>query len=188
VRLLLPVVRAVEAVHRAGLLHRDVTPARVLLEGRPDTPLEQCRPYLAGFGLARILDGDQRLSPSGAIGGAPGYQAPAPAQGTAVTPAADVWGLGVTLYQCLTGRLPFHGATPEETLRKAIAEPPAPPRSLVPDLDAGLEAACLRCLEKDPARRYPSAATLADDLERWLGEPTPAPGFFGRLWRRIRGR
>jgi serine/threonine protein kinase len=172
--LLACVARAVQCVHERGLLHRDLKPGHILLDGQPDTPLEHCRPFVAGFGFVRPLWGDQRIVPALIIG-TPAYLSPEQARGEVLTRASDVWALGVTLYECLTGRLPFPGPHAIDAIRQIEQQEPARPRSLVPDLDPDLEAICLKCLEKDPAQRYSSAAGLAGDLERWLGEHTSAP-------------
>jgi eukaryotic-like serine/threonine-protein kinase len=185
-RLLAAVAGAVQCVHERGLLHRDLKPAHILLDGQPDTPLEQCQPYLAGFGFVRGLGGNV-LGAGGTIIGTPAYLSPEQARGDALTGASDVWSLGVTLYECLTGRLPFPGPKVSDALRQIEKDEPVPPRSLVPGLDGALETVCLKCLKKDPARRYTGAAALAGDLERWHSEPAPAPGFLGRLSRRFRG-
>jgi serine/threonine-protein kinase len=152
-RLIALVADAAEHLHRGGLIHRDITPANILLGDSRDAPIEQCHPHLAGFWLCRHFDREPPL--------------PGSVSGPALLPAHDIWGLGVTLYQCLTGRLPFKGATDEETLQLVMNAPPPPMRSLVPDLPAALEAICLRCLEKGPQRRYSTAAELAAALEQW---------------------
>jgi serine/threonine-protein kinase len=166
VRLVALIAGAADHVHQRGLLHRDITPANILLDGTGDTPLEECRPYLAGFGLCRLRDD---LTPT------PGQQTPTN------TPAHDIWGLGATLYECLTGRPPFQGANDDETFDLILHAPPPPMRSLVPDLPQDLEGICLRCLEKEPQRRYASAAELAAVLERWRSE-TPRSSLWRRLW------
>src|SRR5262249_10926283 len=134
-------------------------------------------PKLSDFGLARDLDvgtGDTR---TGAVVGTPSYMAPEQAAGARerVGPAADVYALGAILYEMVTGRPPFRGASPAETLQQVQFSDPVPPGRLQPGLPRGLESVCAKCLEKDPARRYASAAALADDLRRFLdGRPTLA--------------
>jgi eukaryotic-like serine/threonine-protein kinase len=176
-RLVATVARAVHHAHQRGILHRDLKPSNILLD-------EAGRPYVADFGLAKALDADSDLTATGAVLGTPGYLAPelipafsaGPDVSTAVpTTAVDVYGLGAILYFLLTGRAPFRGATLAETLALVQARDPASPRHVNAAIDRDLEAVCLRCLEKDPARRYASAEGLADDLNRWLvGKPTRA--------------
>jgi WD40 repeat protein len=155
--------RAVHAAHEAGVVHRDLKPANVLLNA-------DGTPRITDFGLAKKLDGDTRLTATGAILGTPSYMAPEQASGDGkhVGPAADVWALGAILYELLTGRPPFQGATPFDTLMQVLSDAAEPPSRLRPGVPAELEAICLRCLEKKPARRYASAAELADDLQRFL--------------------
>jgi len=160
--------RAIHHAHERGILHRDLKPANVLLalDGQPK---------LADFGLARFLEKDSDITRTIAILGTPAYMAPELASGRAreATLHADVYSLGVILFECLTGRRPFDGQTPLEILRKIQDEPT--PRLLTPGLSRDLEIICLKCLEKEPARRYASAAALADDLTHWLrGEPIVA--------------
>src|SRR5262249_54612839 len=128
------------------------------------------------FGLAKKLD-DQGQTATGAIMGTPSYMAPEQAEGKTreVGPAADVYALGAILYECLTGRPPFKGATPYATALQVLSDDPVPPRQLQPCLPRDLETVCLKCLQKAPARRYPSASALADDLRRFLeGKPVKA--------------
>jgi tRNA A-37 threonylcarbamoyl transferase component Bud32 len=162
-RFLATAARAVHHAHSRGVLHRDLKPSNFLLD-------EHGAPHVADFGLAKLADSDSSLTLSTSVLGTPAYMAPEQAAGNAKdagTPA-DIYALGAVLFELLTGRAPFLGKSALEVLRLvADAEPPRP-TTLVPGLDRDLEAVCLRCLEKDPARRYASAAALADDLERWL--------------------
>jgi WD40 repeat protein/tRNA A-37 threonylcarbamoyl transferase component Bud32 len=168
--------RAVHYAHMHGLVHRDLKPRNILIA--------EDRPLVTDFGLNGWL-GD-------AILGTPSYLAPEQARGAVVVDTgADVYALGATLYHALTGRPPFQSADALETLRQVRAVDPLPPRRLNPAVDQELEVICLKCLEKDPCRRYDSAADLADDLRRYReGEPLRArgPGLLARLGRSIRQR
>jgi tRNA A-37 threonylcarbamoyl transferase component Bud32 len=168
---------AMQAAHRQNVIHRDLKPANVLLAGGDAvTPLGRLIPKVTDFGLARKLD-DPGLTQSGVILGTPSYMAPEQARGDskAVGPPADVYALGAVLYECLTGRPPFRAATTLDTLAQVLDAEPVPPRQLNPALPRDLETICLKCLRKEPQRRYPDAAALADDLRRFLqGEPIRA--------------
>ena len=204
--------RAMHYAHEHGVVHRDLKPENVLLAspaasapgrepdrspGRPPgacaTGLAGCAPKIADFGLAKLLDNADGNTQTGAILGTPKYMSPEQATGAfaLIGPATDVHALGVLLYELLTGRVPYAGATILETLEQVCTHEPAPPRQLQPRVPRALETICLRALAKEPARRYASAGALAEDLTRFLdGRPILArpAGSFERLYKAIRRR
>lgn len=162
--------RAVHYAHQRGILHRDIKPGNILLD-------ESGEPHLTDFGLAKLMDQGNKLTHTQAILGTPAYMAPEQARGGAseVTTAVDVYGLGAVFYELLTGRPPFIGPSAVEIMRQVLDEEPRPPSQHHRDIDRDLETVCLKCLEKDPQRRYGSAAALSEDLTRWLNhEPVVA--------------
>jgi tetratricopeptide (TPR) repeat protein/predicted Ser/Thr protein kinase len=170
VNVIAKVARAVAYAHARGVLHRDLKPGNILL-GEDGTP------RVGDFGLAKRLGDQSNLTMSGEVFGSPAFMAPEQAKGsiTEVGEEADVYGLGATLYCAIVGRPPFQGADSFKVLSLVASEPPTPPSRLVAGAPADIDTICLKCLEKEPTQRYPSAAALADDLERFLrGEPIAA--------------
>lgn len=184
VRLLERIALAVHYAHQRGILHRDLKPANILLD-------KDGTPYVADFGLAkRTGDRDSDLTQSGAILGTPSYMAPEQARSsTTITTASDTYALGALLYELLTGRPPFRGATVALTLRMLEEQEAIPPSRIQQECDPDLEAIALKCIEKEPARRYESAQAFAEDLARWLRrEPVTArrAGYIRRLRKWVR--
>jgi hypothetical protein len=161
--LLLNLARAVQHAHEHGIVHRDLKPANVLLT---ETGVAK----IADFGLAKLLDVEQGQTQTGAVLGSPSYMAPEQAAGKvrAIGPATDVYALGAILYEMLTGRPPFVGESFLETLDQVRSHNPAPPQVLQPKVSGDLAVICMKCLEKNPAERYASAAALAHDLDLFL--------------------
>jgi len=202
VALIAKIARAIHYAHQRGILHRDLKPGNILLDVNGE-------PAVTDFGLARRIEGDSELTLSGAVLGSPCYMAPEQAAGHSheVTIAADIYSLGAIFYELLCGQPPFSGGTALETMRRVIEDEPLSPsrrmqnaefrmqkhgkRELPPSAFSDLETICLKCLAKQPARRYASAAALADDLERWLrGEPILARPVSAaeRVWKWMKRR
>jgi WD40 repeat protein len=185
-RLVEVLAAAVHEAHQHGIVHRDLKPGNVLLTSAGV-------PKIADFGLAKRAQGDSHLTQTGVVLGTPSYMAPEQAtpRNKAVGPAADVYALGAILYELLTGRPPFQGETAWDTMQLVVSCAVVPPRRFQPKVPRDLEAICLKCLEKERARRYISARALADDLCRFLnGEPVRARATpsWDRAWRWARRR
>src|SRR5438067_1950139 len=182
VELIAKLARTVHYAHEHGILHRDVKPGNILLDRNGE-------PHLTDFGLARLVEAESTITRTLEVMGTPSYMAPEQATGNnrGISCQTDVYGLGAVLYQLLTGQPPFAGGTTYETVKLLLETEPRPPRQLNPKIDRDLSTICLKCLEKDPQRRYSSALALAEDLEHWLKhEPIRAhrAGIFsrGRKW------
>jgi tetratricopeptide (TPR) repeat protein len=168
--LLAALALAVDAAHAAGIVHRDLKPSNVLFD-------TEGTPNVTDFGLAKRLESEEGQTLTGQVMGTPCYMAPEQARGDnrAVGPAADIYSLGAILYEMLTGRPPFKGATSSETIYLVISQDPPAPSRLQPRVPRDLETICLKCLRKEPWRRYETARMLADDLRRFLaGQPVRA--------------
>ena len=178
------VARIVHYAHEHGILHRDIKPGNILLDAKGE-------PHLTDFGLARLVESESTVTRTMEVLGTPSYMAPEQAVGNnaAISSVTDVYGLGAVLYQLLTGQPPFAGGTTYETIKLLLDTEPRQPRLLNSKIDRDLSIICVKCLEKDPKRRYSSALALAEDLERWLKhEPIQArrTGIFirGQKWMR----
>ena len=163
VELIAKVARTVHYAHEHGILHRDIKPGNILLD-------TEGAPHLTDFGLARLVESASTVTRTLEVLGTPSYMAPEQAAGnnTNLTKATDVYGLGAVLYQLLTSHPPFAGGTTYETIKLLLETDPRPPRLWNSKVDRDLSTICLKCLDKDPQRRYPSALAFAEDLERWL--------------------
>ena len=164
------IAEAIHFAHQRGTLHRDLKPQNVLIDASD-------QPRITDFGLAKIIKDDSRLTQSGVVMGSPSYMPPEQAAGRHgdVGPASDVYSLGALFYELLTGRPPFRGATALDTLRLVLEAEPAEPRRLKAEIPVDLETICLKCLEKSPMARFPTARALAEELDRFLkGEPIQA--------------
>jgi TolB-like protein/Tfp pilus assembly protein PilF/predicted Ser/Thr protein kinase len=161
--LITKVARTVHYAHEHGTLHRDIKPGNILLDAKGE-------PHLTDFGLARLVETESTVTRTLEVLGTPSYMAPEQAVGNnaAISSTTDVYGIGAVLYQLLTGQPPFAGGTTYETIKLLLESEPRPPRLLNSKIDRDLSTICLKCLEKDPKRRYSSALALAEDLERWL--------------------
>jgi serine/threonine protein kinase len=158
--LIATVARAVEFAHTRGVLHRDLKPSNILLD-------QENRPHLTDFGIAKTLDQDTGLTQTAELLGTLCYMSPEQAAGKATSRAADIYSLGAILYELLTRQRPFEGAR-MDVLQRVLQNEPAPPQSINPAIERDLATICIKCLDKNPVRRYPSALALAEDLERWM--------------------
>ena len=185
-RLVAALAGAVQHAHERGILHRDIKPDNIILAGGPEP--EELVPRLTDFGLAKLVEEAGDETRSEARLGTPHYMAPEQAAGRRreVGPATDIYALGATLYEVLTGRVPFRGETDAETLRLVLDSEPVAPRLLRPGLPRDLETICQKCLRKVPSQRYVSAAALGDDLARFVdGRPIQSRPV--SRWERARG-
>ncbi|MFO0880338.1 MAG: serine/threonine-protein kinase [Gemmataceae bacterium] len=176
--------RALQAAHEAGIIHRDLKPGNILFD-------DKGQPRVCDFGLARSLESAPGLTEPDTVMGTPAYMSPEQAQARHhdICRATDVWALGVILYECLTGKQPFLAESRTRTLDRVCHADPVPPHQLCPEIPASLELICLHCLEKSASQRYPSAADLADELDRYLHDQpvlVRQPGLGRRLLARVR--
>jgi len=182
--LLAGAARAIHHAHERGILHRDLKPGNILLD-------EQGQPQVTDFGLAKLVEDESTVTNTMDVLGTPSYLSPEQATGQAksLTKACDIYGLGAVFYELLTGNPPFAGGTTMETIRQVVEKEPRRPSLWNPKLDRELETICLKCLQKEPHKRYESAKALAEDLERWLRhEPILArpSGVFTRARKLVR--
>ena len=178
------VATAVQFAHERGIIHRDLKPANILLD-------KDGRPRVTDFGLAKRTQAGQTMTETGQVLGTPGYMPPEQVEGRHVGPAADVYALGAVLYACLTGRAPFVAPTAMETMLLVLGSEAVAPRQLNPGVPRDLNTIVMKCLGKDSARRYRTAAEVAEDLRRFLNdEPILARplGLVGRAWRGAKER
>ncbi len=185
----IPIVRqmaaALDAAHQANVIHRDFKSANVMLAAAREGSGSPLRAVVTDFGLARQQpsvgdDSTTSVSRMPGMRGTPAYMAPEQVRGENITTVADIYALGVVMFEMVTGRRPFGGDTPLATALKRLEEPPPSPRTLVPDLAPRWEAAILRCLERDPARRFARASEVVEALEE--AAPAPAPSLGRRRW------
>jgi serine/threonine protein kinase len=167
--------RAIHAAHERGIVHRDLKPGNVLLTS-------DGTPKITDFGIAKRVDRGGKAQPEDILG-TPCYMAPEQALGKAeeIGPRTDIYALGAMLYEFLTGWPPFEAESVHDTLLQVINQPPEPPSRLQPGVPPELDRICLKCLEKNPAARYPTALALAEDLERFLAHGEAGSGLFGWL-------
>lgn len=155
---------ALQVAHEQGIIHRDIKPANIMLD-------HQERPYIGDFGIAQIV-GDTRLTQSGMTSGTPQYMSPEQVTGDAVSPATDIYAMGIMLYRLMTGRLPFEGGNPATVMMNHVTEPPERPTVFVPDLSAAIESVILKAIAKEPAERFRDAAALWQALAAAAGSGT----------------